>query len=89
MKTLALSAAALSLALGSMAAPALADSDDIKVDTYVVEANVAAGTLKLENGMTLDQSIEYFAFPAQAASGDKVRLTFNDENDLQRVTVLR
>ena len=89
MKRFALTVIAASLAAGSLAVPALADSQDIKVDTQIVDINQSAGLIKLANGMTLDQSLEYFAMPRGAATGDKVRVTFTDTNELDRVVVIR
>lgn len=71
------------------AAPALANVDDIKVDSHIVDINAPAGLIKLANGMTLDRSVEYFAMPVGASAGDKVRVVFTDDNVLKRVLVLR
>lgn len=89
MKRFALSLAAVSLTAGALIAPALAESEDIKVDTQVVEIDQSGHLVKLANGMTLDQSIEHFSMPRSIATGDKVRLIFSGSNDLERVVVLR
>lgn len=89
MKRFATAFVAIAMTTGAFAAPALANSDDTKLDTLIVEINSAAGIVKLANGMTLDQSLETFSMPTGASVGDKVRLTFDDTNDLRRVTVLR
>ncbi|MGD1887101.1 MAG: hypothetical protein ACFB01_08270 [Cohaesibacteraceae bacterium] len=82
MKTLALTAVAATVALGSFAAPAFAadQSNDIKVDTQIV--SISGDTAFLANGTSVDA-------PRAAASGDKVRVIFNENNDLKRVLVLR
>lgn len=88
MKRIATALIAVAMTAGAFAVPALAESEDTKLDTQVIEIN-AAGALKLANGMTLDQSLEVFSMPVGVSVGDKVRLTFDDTNDLRRVTVLR
>lgn len=89
MKIFATTLIAFAMTAGTFAAPAFANSDDTKLDTLIVEINSSAGIVKLANGMTLDQSLESFSMPVGASVGDKVRLTFDDTNDLRRVTVLR
>lgn len=94
MKTLALSAVAATIALGSLAAPAFAQStsDALNLDfnSTVVSADAAAGTIKLSSGQTLDQSVEYFAFPRNIAAGDKVRVDIDgNDHTLKGVRVIR
>ena len=94
MKTLALSAVAATIALGSLAAPAFAQStsDALNLDfnSTVVSADAAAGTIKLSSGQTLDQSLEYFAFPRNIAAGDKVRVDIDgNDHTLKGVRVIR
>lgn len=89
MRNIATALIAVAMTTGVFTAPAFANSDDTKLDTLIVEIHSGAGIVKLANGMTLDQSLETFSLPVGAAVGDKVRLTFDDTNDLRRVTVLR
>lgn len=88
MKRLAIALMSAGLAAGA-AAPALANSDDVKVDSHIVSVNANGSVITLANGMTLDRSVEYFAMPAGASAGDKVRVIFSDDNQLKRVFVLR
>ncbi|GAB5511030.1 MAG: hypothetical protein Rhims3KO_24310 [Hyphomicrobiales bacterium] len=94
MKTLALTATAFAIALGSASAPAFAESSG-NADLYDYTANIvavdrAAGTINLSSGQTLDQSIEAFAFPVQARVGDKVLVDIDgDDLTLKGVRVLR
>ena len=82
MKTLALSAVAATIALGSFAAPAFAfdQSNDIKLDTQIV--SISGGDATLATGATVPA-------PQAASAGDKVRVVFNENHDLKRVIVLR
>ncbi len=89
MKRFALTLAAASLAAGSVAAPAFADGFETYTDTTVLSVDRDNGRMNLANGTTLDQSIEWFAIPSQAAAGDKVRVIIDHNNDLDRVVVLR
>ncbi|MEM1286606.1 MAG: hypothetical protein AAGH43_14575 [Pseudomonadota bacterium] len=94
MKTLALTAVAATIALGSFAAPAFAgDNADFPnrgYDSTVVSVDAAAGTIKLSSGNTLDQSLEYFSFPRNIAAGDKVHVDINgSDHTLKGVRVIR
>jgi len=92
MKKFALTAAAFAVAFGAAASPALAGSNDddglYDFDANIVSVDRVAGTINLSTGQTLDQSVEYFAFPARAAAGDKVRVDIGQDNTLQGVRVL-
>ncbi len=75
MKKFALTAAAIAVAFGA-ASPAFAESGD-NADLFDYSANIVSvdrdnGTIGLSSGQTLDQAVEYFAFPATASVGDKV-----------------
>lgn len=91
MKKLALTTAALAVAFG-VASPAFADNSDrdglYDFDANIVSVDRAAGTINLSTGHTLDQSVEWFAFPARAAAGDKVRVDIGQDNTLKGVRVL-
>ncbi|MFN3169968.1 MAG: hypothetical protein ACE37E_04670 [Hyphomicrobiales bacterium] len=89
MKRFALSIVAASLVAGSAVAPALADDFETYTDTTVLSVDRNNGVMNLANGTTLDQSIEWFAIPRQAAAGDKVRVIIDHNNELDRVVVLR
>jgi hypothetical protein len=89
MKRFALTLAAASLAVGSVAAPAIADSFETYTDTTVLSVDRDNGRMNLANGTTLDQSIEWFAMPRGVSGGDKVRVIIDNNNDLDRVVVLR
>lgn len=90
MKRFALTLVATSLVAGSAVAPALAnDGFETQIDTTVLSVDRNNGVMNLANGTTLDQSIEWFAIPRQAAAGDKVRVIINHNNELDRVVVLR
>lgn len=92
MKKFALTAAAVAVAFGAAATPALAENstnDGIyDFDANIVSVDRAAGTINLSTGQTLDQSVEYFAFPARASAGDKVRVDIGQDNTLRGVRVL-
>ncbi|WP_375572801.1 hypothetical protein ABWH92_05260 [Ahrensia marina] len=92
MKKFALTTAALAVAFGAAATPALAGNSDrdglYDFDASIVSVDRAAGTINLSTGHTLDQSVEYFAFPARAAAGDKVRIDIGQDNTLKGVRVL-
>jgi hypothetical protein len=92
MKKFALTAAALAVAFGA-ASPAFAESGDNRgiydFDTTIVSVDRSNGTIGLSSGQTLDQSVEYFAFPATASVGDKVRVDIDGDNHtLKGVRVL-
>ncbi len=92
MKKFALTAAALAVAFGA-ASPAFAESGDnadlYDFDTRIVSVDRNNGTIGLSSGQTLDQSIEYFAFPAAASVGDKVHVDIDSNNHtLKGVRVL-
>ena len=90
MKRFALTAFAALFTAGTLTAPALAESSyEVEVDTQIVQIDRTGGALKLANGMTLDQNVEWFAMPVGAAPGDKVRITYSDSNDLKSVRVIR
>ncbi|WP_375567901.1 hypothetical protein ABWH92_09805 [Ahrensia marina] len=90
MKRFALTLVAASLAAGIAVAPALADNgSETYIDTTVLSVDRNNGMMNLANGTTLDQSIEWFAMPSQAAAGDKVRVIIDHNNELDRVVVLR
>lgn len=82
MKTLALTATAFAIALGSASAPAFAadHGNQQQIDTQIV--SVAGDTATLANGFTVDA-------PRAAVAGDKVRVILTEDNDLKNVFVIR
>lgn len=92
MKKFALTAAALAVAFGAAATPTLAENSAnnglYDFDANIVSVDRVAGTINLSTGQTLDQSVEWFAFPARASAGDKVRIDIGQDNTLQGVRVL-
>ena len=90
MKRFAFATLAALFTAGTVTAPAMADTSyEVEVDTQIVQIDHTGGALKLANGMTLDQDIEWFAMPVGATPGDKVRITYSDNNDLKSVRVIR
>jgi len=90
MKRFALTLVVVSLTAGTAVAPALAnDGFETQIDTTVLSVDRNNGVMNLANGTTLDQSVEWFAMPSQAAAGDKVRVIIDHNNELDRVVVLR
>ncbi|MFN3170301.1 MAG: hypothetical protein ACE37E_06375 [Hyphomicrobiales bacterium] len=91
MKKFALTAAAVAVAFGT-ASPAFAGSNEndglYDFNANIVSLDRQAGTINLSTGQTLDQSIEWFAFPARASAGDKVRIDIGQDNTLKGVRVL-
>jgi predicted RNA-binding protein with TRAM domain len=81
MKTLALSATALAIAMGSLTAPAFAvdHGNQQNVDSQIV--SISGNTATLANGFTVDA-------PRAASAGDKVRVVLTENNDLKRVFIL-
>lgn len=89
MKRFALTLVAASVVAGGAVAPVLADDGfETYQDTTVLSVDRDNGVMRLSNGTTLDQSIEWFAMP-QASAGDKVRVMIDHNNELDRVVVLR
>ncbi len=91
MKKFALTTAALAVAFG-VASPAFAGSNEndglYDFNANIVSLDREAGIINLSTGQTLDQSIEWFAFPPRASAGDKVRVDIGQDNTLKGVRVL-
>ena len=81
MKKFALTTAALAVAFGAVATPALAvdHSNQQNFDSTIVDLSGNSATLA--NGFMVDA-------PRAASVGDKVRVEITENNDLKRVFVL-
>lgn len=81
MKKYALTTAALAVAFGAAATPALAvdHGNQQNVDSTIV--SISGNTATLANGFMVDA-------PRAAGLGDKVRVVLTENNDLKRVFIL-